>query len=127
MNSAGHSIRSVIKVLTPDWVLRWMRRLQTSLRKREIPGTETIFRQAEHFPVYLAKEELIRLQDCFPFLPDYGYDSRSTDRRGAQRAKKILSLPGSSNTRTYLELGCWDGMVSCHLQRGGKQTTAIDV
>lgn len=127
MNSESRLIRSGIKALTPDFVIRGVKKLQTAIQRRRLPETQEVFRSAKPSPAYLGEQELRRLQDRYPFLPDYGYDRESTERRGALRAKQILRLPAASSTRSYLELGCWDGMVSCQLQRSGKKTTAIDL
>jgi ubiquinone/menaquinone biosynthesis C-methylase UbiE len=127
VNLLKESLRSIVKDFTPSLVIRGIRNAQTFLQKRKLPGTEAIFSRANSSPGYLGKRELESFQDQYPFLPDYGYDLRSTERRGGSRAKDILRLPAASTARSYLELGCWDGMVSCFLQRQGKQTTAIDV
>jgi len=68
------------------------------------------------------------LQQEYPVPPDYGYDPESLELRGKERAREILGLLGSRKRtlKTFLELGCWDGMVSCFLQRSGKDSTAID-
>ncbi len=120
------SARAYAKNLTPRILVSGMRSAQTLLQQRKLPGTRTVFNQAKISPNYLGKEELELLQNRYPFLPEYGYDSQSTERRGVLRAKEVLRLPKSAATKSYLELGCWDGMVSRHLQRQGKQTTAID-
>lgn len=66
------------------------------------------------------------LQQRYPALPEYGYDITDLERRGHARAKEILNLPGTSTAKTFLEIGCWDGMVSHALQLKGKHTTAVD-
>jgi ubiquinone/menaquinone biosynthesis C-methylase UbiE len=62
----------------------------------------------------------------YPPPPEYGYDARTLEVRGIERATQILQLPGAQEAHSFLELGCWDGMVSCYLCRKGKKTTAID-
>ena len=121
------SIRTGLKIITPVTLIRWVRRIQVLLKKKEIPETKSIFLHAPRSPEYLGSRELQELQKKYLFLPDYGYDPQSTNRRGAQRAKAILRFPGASRAHSFLELGCWDGMVSYHLHRFGKQTTAVDL
>jgi SAM-dependent methyltransferase len=104
-----------------------MRKTQTVLQRRKLRDTKAVFNEAPSVPNHLGMNELQHLQTKYPLLPEYGYDPRSIERRGIQRAKEILKLPGASSSKSYLELGCWDGMVSYFLQREGKQTTAIDI
>ena len=46
--------------------------------------------------------------------------------RGIKRAKEIFKLQGAKKSHSFLEIGCWDGMVSGILCRNGKDVTAID-
>jgi ubiquinone/menaquinone biosynthesis C-methylase UbiE len=85
-----------------------------------------IFEQAEVKPDWLGAEMLETLQRKNPFPPEYGYDPQSLERRGKERVREILRLINNKNLTNFLELGCWDGMVSCILHRHGKITTAID-
>ena len=91
-----------------------------------LPSIGLLFQSAPLTPEYLVPEQLPMLQQRYPALPKYGYDSANLERRGQARAKEILNLPGASAAKTFLEIGCWDGMVSCALKQKGKQTTAVD-
>lgn len=62
----------------------------------------------------------------YPPSPERRYDAHSLEVRGIAKATHILSLPGAQEAHSFLELGCWDGMVSCVLCRKGKKVTAID-
>ena len=126
MSSKG-SVRSFVKEITPGFLISGVRAVQTALQRTKLRGTRSVFREAPSTPNYLGMNELQHLQTKYPLLPEYGYDPRSIERRGFQRAKEILRLPGASSPKSYLELGCWDGMVSYFLQREGRQTTAIDI
>jgi SAM-dependent methyltransferase len=119
--------RTRLKNLTPRFVVRGIRKTQTALQQTNLRATKAVFNEAPSMPNYLGMIELQHLQTKYPLLPEYGYDARSIERRGIQRAKEILRLPGPSSLKSYLELGCWDGMVSYFLQCEGKQTTAIDI
>ncbi|MDR2213880.1 MAG: class I SAM-dependent methyltransferase, partial [Pseudomonadales bacterium] len=66
------------------------------------------------------------LQEAYRAPPDYGYDADAVERRGIERASQLLRLSGASSAQSFLEIGCWDGMVSAALQRRGKTATAID-
>lgn len=121
------ALRSILKTLTARFVVRWFREARTSLQKRRLPKTKERFLGATVFPEYLESNVLGTLQRRYPFPSEYGYDSKSIERRGEFRAREILRLPRTNSMRSFLELGCWDGMVSCSLHRRSKETTAIDL
>jgi len=120
-------IRTFVKELVPRFIVRGVRNAQTTLRRTRLPDTRTVFSGAGTTPAYLGLSELETLQKKYSFLPEYGYDFRSLETRGMLRAKEVLRLTMASTATTFLELGCWDAMVSCCLQREGKQATAIDI
>ena len=103
------------------------RLLKAFLRWKSVK-VKKVFERAEESPVWLGQNELEALQAKYSFPPEYGYDPQSLEQRGKERAKEIIGLIGRRITKinTFLELGCWDGMTSYHLQRMGKSTTAID-
>lgn len=96
---------------------------KTPARKR----SERIFCRASPDPQYLPAGLLDELAGHYPTLPDYGYSPTALEVRGRRRAAELLALPGVHTAATFLELGCWDGMVSWALQQHGKSTIAIDV
>jgi SAM-dependent methyltransferase len=122
-----NSIRTLAKGITPRFIVQGMRGAQTALQRTKLPATRTLFDNAPATPEYLEMKDLELLQKKYPPLPDYGYDLGTTEQRGLQRAKEILGLPEAHKAKSFLEMGCWDGMVSCFLQRQGKQVTAIDI
>ena len=123
----GQLIKRIIKTAFPRVVIQKLRILLSWLSSRlQILKTRRIFERAPDTPTYLQSEMLGALQQRYPFLLDYEYDQKSLEDRGVDRAKKILRLPGATQATRFLELACWDGMVSCVLQRTGKDTTAID-
>jgi len=124
---AEQLIKGIIKTVFPRVVIHKLRILLSWLHsRREILKSQRIFERAPDTPPYLQLEMLEALQQRYPFLLDYGYDQKSLEDRGIERAKKILLFPGAKQATRFLELGCWDGMVSCVLHRMGKDTTAID-
>ena len=111
--------KSVVSVLRFLWHWDLPRRLE----KRR---TRRLFATAAAAPSYLDIRALETLQLKYPPPPEYGYDARTLEARGSERALQILRLPAARGARSFLELGCWDGMVSCCLSRKGKTATAID-
>jgi SAM-dependent methyltransferase len=120
------SARSLLKQVLPPAAFRRIRDVRTSLQALRLPATRRIFQAAPAAPAHLAPEALPPLQARYPALPEYGYDSADLARRGRERAAEVLGLTGAAAARTCLEIGCWDGMVSCALQQAGMQATAVD-
>ncbi|MHB8105269.1 MAG: class I SAM-dependent methyltransferase [Dehalococcoidales bacterium] len=69
---------------------------------------------------------LEELQQKYPIQSPVKYDPDSRRVRAMERANYILSLVHDKNINTYLELGCWDGMVCWALQKNGKSVVGID-
>lgn len=86
------------------------------------------FEAAGPTPAWLPADELPRLQARYPSPPDYPYDPASLARRGSRRATDLLrALPdGGAGLVHFLELGCFDGMVSGALAGREKVATATD-
>lgn len=85
------------------------------------------FKFAKAEPAWLRFEMIEFYQQKYSPLPQYGYDPQTLANRGKERAINILNLIPSKIVNTFLELGCWDGMVSYFLQRMGKSTVATDI
>ena len=118
--------RSLLKRLLPQTAIRQARKVQTTFQRLSLPTTRRIFENAPQIPAFLEPDNLPILQRHYPILPEYGYGADELERRGYARTKEILNLPGASTAKSFLEIGCWDGMVSHALQLKGKQTTAVD-
>lgn len=118
-------LRSILKKVIPKAIRYDLPDLLSRPHRLQV---KKIFDNAAPDSGWLEWDALESLQQEYPFPPDYGYDPESLELRGKERAGQILKLFGSRNgtIKTYLELGCWDGMVSCFLQRNGQETTAID-
>ena len=124
-------IKSLIIKIIPEEVIGELMSVFPKLKDKkftELYQTKKIFKNAPETPVWLGWNELESLNQKYPLPPSYGYDPQSLEDRGEERAEEILSLISTKTekTNTFLELGNWDGMVSCSLQRRGKKTTAID-
>jgi ubiquinone/menaquinone biosynthesis C-methylase UbiE len=92
----------------------------------KVKNTRKFFNNSDAIPGFLEKSDLERLQKKYPFPPEYGYDKNSLEARGIKRAKEIFKLQGAKRSHSFLEIGCWDGMVGCILCRNYKNVTAID-
>lgn len=122
-----NKIKSFIKILFPGILINKILQLRTCIQKINIPKTKKIFENAGKSPEYLRMNDLEILQKQYPSPPYYGYDEKSLLLRGKSRAKQILRLPGVKKCESFLELGCWDGMVSYVINSYGKNATAIDI
>ena len=122
-----NKIKSIVKRISPQFIIKSFLKLRTRILKFYIPKTKRIFERADNFPEYLEIEMLEKLQKKYPFPPEYGYDENSLLVSGKERAKQILQLPGANNCKFFLELGCWDRMVSYALSNHVKNTKAIDI
>jgi len=120
-----NQFRSLVKRFVPKNAVY---ELQTFFGLHKLLRARKIFDASAKEPAWLGPEMLDSLQQKYPFPPNYGYDQESLGQRGKDRAGAILRLinPNKNEINTFLELGCWDGMVSCILRRKGKTATAID-
>lgn len=115
----------IIKKIIPAFILYT---LLNTLLKPKIKKAKRAFKQALSTPVYLDQNKLKSLQQKYSYPPNHGYDPQTLEKRGKERTREILNLihKRKEEINTFLELGCFDGMVSCILHRMGKKTTAID-
>lgn len=116
-------IRRIVKKYFSKKIINIFR---NNLNIFKIKSTRKLFNNSNALPSFLEKSDLEVLQKKYPFPPEYGYDKNSLEVRGIKRAKEILKLQGAKKSHSFLEIGCWDGMVSCILSRNGKNATAID-
>jgi 2-polyprenyl-3-methyl-5-hydroxy-6-metoxy-1,4-benzoquinol methylase len=120
-------LKAMAKNILPPSVVHGLRHVVKNLpRSIERLRTERIFTEASLSPSHLSNNTLEQLQQKYPFPPKYGWDPDTLEVRGEARSAELLRFPGGQQSKTFLELGCWDGMVSCALAKSGKQTTAID-
>ena len=119
-------MRSLIKRSLPQQAVEALRPLGNLTRTLEKRKAQRIFVDATDSPAFLDIDTLTRLQSAYPRRPECSYDAHARENTGMARASQLLRLPGASEATTFLELGCWDGMVSCGLMRKGKQATAVD-
>ena len=111
----------------PQSAIERLRYLVLTLpRLPQAAWTRRIFEAAPATPAYLGAQDLARLQAACAPAAQYGYSAETVARRGVERCLQLLRLPGAPAARRFLELGCWDGMVSAALAQKGKDATAID-
>jgi SAM-dependent methyltransferase len=131
MSSIG-LIDLVKKIITSSITLKSVIfKLFTILSVLKARKARKIFESAPEMPVWLGRDILEELQQRYKSLPKRTYNAENLEERGKDSARRILNLihaktKNMENIDTFLELGCFDGMVSCTLQRMGKVTTAID-
>ncbi len=119
-------IKSILKTILPRSFICGLRSIVARLR---IIRAQKVFRDAPRYPVWLDRHDLDILQQQYSPPPSVSYDSHSLEKKGEERAEEILKLIRTETERfnTFLELGCWDGMVCYELQKSGKQATGIDM
>ena len=119
-------MRSVVRRLVSEDALDTLRRLKHLHKEIQRAPARRLFDAAGMAPTFLDPGELDRLQHRYAAPLEYGYDPDSLQFRGGKRAAQLLALPGAARAARVLEVGCWDGMISCMLQRSGKSVTAVD-
>lgn len=116
-------LKSIIKKAIPKSVLYSSWGVFSRWKTRK---ARKVFERAPEAPAWLGLDLLELLQKQYPFPGEYGYDPEALERRGEKWSNEILDLVRPHRDGAFLELGCWDGMVSCCLQRRGFRATAID-
>ena len=97
-----------------------------SLNKGMLTHAERAISSGVDDCVSLGLTELDRLQKKYALLNNYLYDHNSVAVRGIERSRDLIGMQAKSPVLDFLELGCWDGMVSAALADAGKSVTAID-
>lgn len=123
--------KSTIRLLFGKWVPKgWKRRLRMVLSRREVTRTRKIFSRAADEPQWLPADLLPELCKGYTFAEGCGYEPAELAERGSERAAKLIPLfekHSRTPLRKSLELGCWDGMVSCSMLKSGFDATATDI
>lgn len=121
------SLKSSLRTALPQSAIERLRYLVLTLpRLPQAAWTRRIFEAAPRVPAYLGMQDLARLQAACAPAADYGYSPETVAQRGIERCQQLLRLTGAPSARRFLELGCWDGMVSAALAARGKDATAVD-
>ncbi|MBS7785711.1 class I SAM-dependent methyltransferase [Flavobacterium sp. CYK-55] len=108
------------------FLLFWVSKIRFLKAKKRYDATKILFDSAEPNFTQLPLDQLKQLQGQYSFPPEYGYSIDILDKRGQERSKQLLAMVESKSCHAFLELGCWDGMVTYHLQKKGKKAIGID-
>ncbi len=119
----NEKIRFIIRKVVPRSLILKVWSLLSKIRAKRV---RAVFEKSPSSPAWLPAEMLVELQQKYPIRPTAKYDPDSRRERGIERAKNMLNLVHDTSINTFLELGCWDGMVCWALQKNGKSTVAID-
>lgn len=126
MGSAARWTKAFARKVLPRSTTVQLQGLKVALHRRELSAVEAALREAPQEPVHLDPAMLAELHDAYPEHEAYGYDPDTLAARGAARARELLRLPGAETASTFLEIGCWDGMVSAAISSRGRNAVAID-
>jgi ubiquinone/menaquinone biosynthesis C-methylase UbiE len=119
--------RNAILQCIPRNIIETVRYCAVQLPRRgNAQLTKQIVELASAEPEFLDYEMLGRLQEVYRPPGEYGYDPQTLRIRGVARARQLLKLPGIKRAQTFLELGCWDGMVCAALAEQGRRATGVD-
>ncbi len=117
-------LKSAAKALLPSPVVQRLRTLPVlGLLRR----ARARFAAAGTEPEWLDYGMLDIYQRVYTERPVYPYDPDTLLARGEERAESLLRILPNKNARDFLELGCWDAMVSLGFQRRGKMAVAADI
>jgi SAM-dependent methyltransferase len=125
-----HQLKKQIIYLLPNFILDKLFFLKQQIHYQRVRekynSTRKIFESAQPEPNPLSISDLQKFQKNYTYHPEYGYSLEIVDKRGRERAGQLISSIKNKSYTTYLELGCWDGMVTFHLQKLGKIACGID-
>jgi hypothetical protein len=88
-----NSVRPLLKNCIPQYLVRGMKTIRRVLQRPRLEDPRSIFFNAVSEPEYLGVADLEFPQAKYPPLPEYGYDPRSTERRGFRRPKNSSDFP----------------------------------
>jgi SAM-dependent methyltransferase len=99
-------------------------RLRSQLVSRK---ARAVFERAAREPGWLDDGMIEPYQRRYPLPPRHLYDPETLAKRGEERARRLIRALPNGKAASFLELGCWDGMVSLSLRHVGKAVTGIDI
>lgn len=96
-------------------------------RKKVVSDAASILIKSSSKKYYDNEEIFNKLQNDYEGVPEYGYDSLSTWKRGNERAFELLALNDLNVVpKNILEAGCGDGMTAYALSCYGHNVTLLD-
>ena len=117
-------IKLLLKKIIPEIIIK---KILFFLMKIKSFKTRKIFKKAVKNNIYLKEEDLSILQTKYDYPPKYGYSKEDLLLRGKERAAELLKIIKNKQVINFLELGCFDGMVSYSLKNKDNNTFAIDL
>ncbi len=119
-------LKALLRRIVPRGLVH---RLRAWVYSGRIRRARKIFEEADVQPGWLDISVLQELQLQYSRRTSYGYDSKSTEKRGRSRARRLLDIlrQNVADSAVLLELGSWDGMIGYFLQEAGHTVTAIDL
>ena len=129
-------IRPIVYRLFSEEMIRNFLKIYSKLfliySNSKLEEIKKIFNKSPSTPTYLGWNELIYLQNKYPFpfsKHKQSCYSKLLLNKGKNKSIKLMKLIKSkeSNFRRFLELGCNDGMVCYHLKLMGKTAVGIDI
>jgi ubiquinone/menaquinone biosynthesis C-methylase UbiE len=117
------TVKRILKKVIPESLIIRPGDIKT---KAKIKKARQALESASNANEWLDIKELERLQNLFPLRTAYKYDADTLVKRGTERRDLLLNMVDSNALKDFLELGCYDGMVSWALSKSGKHATAID-
>jgi len=116
-------LKTVVSQLLPRTVVLKINRFR---RRKELLEAKRTFNQSTLSDGLLTIEDLRVLYSQGVFNANYGYSKADLDNRAKKKVSQLLKMGRGKTIQTYLELGCWDGMVCHYLQTLGKTAIGID-
>src|SRR5690606_902742 len=107
---------------------RAVNRVKKSRRRAHLRRVERSLSRPRELDTGASEADFDALQRRFRGVPEYGYDSLSTWRRGSERTKYILeSITGREPGASILEVGCGDAMTGYLLSCYGHRVELTDL
>ena len=108
----------------PATYLHWLK-----FQKKKLPAKVSKVLEQNKPPVFYDSDDVFnKLQSEYSGVPEYGYDSYSTWKRGVDRTNELLQLDSINKApKNILEAGCGDGMTAHALTGYGHHLTLLDM
>jgi SAM-dependent methyltransferase len=120
-------VKETLRSFVPQQLLRWRSQMHKAREERAVHAAERVFAAAGTEPRWLSRQDLERMCAQYTCSHEYGYDAASFERRGRERAARILHELPDPSLVNFLDLACMDGMTAAALQKQGKQCWGVDL
>lgn len=130
----NRKLKEIIEKIMPDYIINrvipiYFSRVSIIFSSFKLKKAKKMFDQAPEKPAWLGWQELKALQQIYTFPTKEKYDPKSLKQKGENRAKELIKLikEDIKKFRTFLELGCYDGMVCDSLNNRNFHAVGIDI